>query len=1089
MRLGITALILTGVCSWMIAAPATAQEAGSLEDLLKDIEPAPAEAAAPAAEEAAVAVEAPAEPALLEEAAPVAEEPVVTEPAAEETAPAEAPAAESLLEEAAVEAPAAEPVVEEIAEAPVAEEPVVTEEPAPELAPLEEPVAGVEEMPASEPVVEAAPVEEPMVAEEPALLEEAPAVETPPAEVLEEAPAAVAEETPAPSIWEETPAAAPVEEPAPAAEPATDMWGATETAPAEPAPVTGEEAAVEAAPAEVEPAEAEEAALEKPAKKKVSAKEARQKAMQEEVKRQAMQVDGEKKLEAGYTALQAKNYLAAAAAFEESVKNLPDRPQNAALLERARWGLAETYYQIASDQLQKENIKDARDNVEKALRAVPEHRPADALLKRIEKAEYIASLPKAPADRPETIEKQKTIDELLVEGRQFFDLEDYNKAEKLYEQVLLQDEYNVEAMRYLRRIDERRFKRRTTERNATVADMMQQVRDAWNPPVRDEAESPERLLEDKTVVDKTATQKLQEKLTKIIIPSFEVRDGNIHDVIRNLDEMARANDPEGFGVNILLNLNQPGAEGALSAPAPAPAPMPTAPATGDEFDEFFTEPAMTAPVAAPTPGIRTITLSLRRVSLLDAIKYITDIANLKFRIEDNVVIITPANVAVGRIITRMYPVQPSILDVIVEKEEVTEADRGGGGDFIAMGGSTVTTKRGDVKEFFEKAGVPFPAGTSITYNSAISQLIVANTADNLDTFERILSQLNVIPTQVEIEARFVEVNQDDLEELGLQWILTDDWEIAQAENGYGSMAGTEHVKVSADQDGFTKGNRFFAFDNTTLAVSPVSPTTIRSDQQTAMGGILTAASVLTNPELTVILQALSQNGHSDLLSAPRITTRSGQNAQIQVVKEIIYPTEFEVTQPTVQSQGDLVTPPVVTPGAFQTREVGVILNVTPTVGPDGYTIDLTMVPEVAELVEWIQYGSEITLPQNRTNPITGLLESGDPLVYAFNIPQPIFSSRNVTTSLVIWDGQTVVMGGLIREELVSFKDKIPFLGDIPLLGRLFRTEGQKSRKTNLLIFVTARLVDPAGKPLHKAEARAMPGSGVETAAEGETATP
>ncbi len=62
------------------------------------------------------------------------------------------------------------------------------------------------------------------------------------------------------------------------------------------------------------------------------------------------------------------------------------------------------------------------------------------------------------------------------------------------------------------------------------------------------------------------------------------------------------------------------------------------------------------------------------------------------------------------------------------------------------------------------------------------------------------------------------------------------------------------------------------------------------------------------------------------------------------------------------------------------------------------------------------------------------------------MPQPIFTSRNVTTSIVIWDGQTVVMGGLIREELTTIKDKIPILGDIPMLGWLFRTEGQNSRK-------------------------------------------
>ena len=200
------------------------------------------------------------------------------------------------------------------------------------------------------------------------------------------------------------------------------------------------------------------------------------------------------------------------------------------------------------------------------------------------------------------------------------------------------------------------------------------------------------------------------------------------------------------------------------------------------------------------------------------------------------------------------------------------------------------------------------------------------------------------------------------------------------------------------------------------------------------------------------------------MSAPRVTTRSGQNAIIQVVREIIYPTEFDTTQPQFNENGNITTPPVVTPGSFQTRPTGVILEVTPTVGPDGYTIDLVLQPEVAELVDWLQYGSVVQLSQTQS--------------FTFNIPQPVFRSRKVTTSIVIWDGQTVVMGGLIREDLVTIKDKVPILGDIPLLGRLFRNEGEYSQKENLLIFVTARLVDPSGKPIHKAEVMAMPGGGV-----------
>jgi general secretion pathway protein D len=67
----------------------------------------------------------------------------------------------------------------------------------------------------------------------------------------------------------------------------------------------------------------------------------------------------------------------------------------------------------------------------------------------------------------------------------------------------------------------------------------------------------------------------------------------------------------------------------------------------------------------------------------------------------------------------------------------------------------------------------------------------------------------------------------------------------------------------------------------------------------------------------------------------------------------------------------------------------------------------------------------------------------------------------------------VVLGGLIHEELTTIRDKIPLLGDIPVLGRLFRSEGEYSRKINLLIFVTARLVDPAGRPINRAESLGM----------------
>jgi len=78
--------------------------------------------------------------------------------------------------------------------------------------------------------------------------------------------------------------------------------------------------------------------------------------------------------------------------------------------------------------------------------------------------------------------------------------------------------------------------------------------------------------------------------------------------------------------------------------------------------------------------------------------------------------------------------------------------------------------------------------------------------------------------------------------------------------------------------------------------------------------------------------------------------------------------------------------------------------------------------------------------------------------------QPIFSTREVTTKVTVWDGATLVMGGLTREEVRKTSDKVPILGDVPLIGRFFRSKGETSQKRNLLIFVTANLVSPGGSP-------------------------
>lgn len=742
-------------------------------------------------------------------------------------------------------------------------------------------------------------------------------------------------------------------------------------------------------------------------------------------------------------------YKAAADKYDAALKELTERPENDGLRSQAKTQAASALFELAQTEYERDNLDEARKNaLDAKSRDSSLTASADSLLRRLDKsaerAGRIAQIPTPVRDRTEVLEKQKNIEDLFNEGRRWFAIEEYDKAETVFESILLKDPNHRDAMRFLRRIEERRLAARETYRKATIAGMIEQVRSRWTPPIHQSSQEPNQQSGQGPDEVAPGQRALREKMQKIIIPSIEFRQANVVDVITFLQEASAAADPDGTGVSFILKLGLTG----TGSPSPV--------ATPDSSDPWDTPSAdaAAAPSSMDAAGTPSITMNLRKVSLLDAIKYITELASLRYRIEEFAVIIVPMNAVLDTMVTRFYPVQPTIQEITIDKgknqaDDFTQPEEG-------LNSSETKIRRvNDMQAFFEKMGVKFPPGSSISYNPAISQLIVANTPENLDKLESILPQINVIPSQIEIESRFVEINQDDLAELGFEWLLTDDWQVA-SKKGTGPAMAQPRIQVNANNTGagtlgFTKGLRYLASTSTEPTPTPTSRTTGTADSM--LGNILSLSGILTNPELNVVLHALERSGGADLLSAPRITTKSGSPAQIQVVKEILYPTEFEQQDiGAVSIAGVGVTdailrrPPI--PSQFEKRGIGVILNATPTVGPDGYTIDLTLVPEVSELVSWVNYGPPGEYP----------------------IYQPIFASRNVTTSIVLWDGHTVAMGGLIRETVKRMDDKIPLLGDIPVLGRLFQSKGEYSGKKNLIIFVTARLIDPSGNAIRTADA-------------------
>jgi general secretion pathway protein D len=125
---------------------------------------------------------------------------------------------------------------------------------------------------------------------------------------------------------------------------------------------------------------------------------------------------------------------------------------------------------------------------------------------------------------------------------------------------------------------------------------------------------------------------------------------------------------------------------------------------------------------------------------------------------------------------------------------------------------------------------------------------------------------------------------------------------------------------------------------------------------------------------------------------------------------------------------------------------------------DGFTVNLTLIPTLTEFVGY-DNPNEVLASGAINQSIAGGL-----IVVPTVLPR--FNVRQVVSTVNVWDGQTVVLGGLLSETVTTIKDQVPMLGDLPLVGRLFRSESKSTAKKNLLIFVTPLLIDPAGNRLH-----------------------
>jgi len=766
-----------------------------------------------------------------------------------------------------------------------------------------------------------------------------------------------------------------------------------------------------------------------------------------EISRRLARIEDARKAMAKGDEIYAKDDHEAALNSYRAAKDIFDALPNAPFIENWR-GLANLKFADCAGVVGREkaalgDYPAARKLVEESQLAVPGHRSTKQLGRHLDDPDRWP-----PALTPQHVENVGKVEKQLLLANSSLEIGNYDQALIQFEDVLRIDPYNSAARRGMERAEQKRTEYFESARDHQRSRMLNMVNEAWEhkPPVRD------LVINSVIGGGKDPSSYLTQKMQKIVFPQVQFAGANIEEAIEFLRVKSRdldvfETDPSRKGVNIILK-------------------------SGEN------------PVSA------SISLDLKDVPMVEALRYVTDLAGMKYKVEPFAILIVPVSETTAELYTRSYKVPPDFLSGTGGGAAAPPAGGAAPDPFAAGGaapaGGTGLIARPSALEILKAQGITFSEGASAVFNPVSSQLIVRNTQPQLDLVEAYVDSIRGQgPKQVYITSKFVEVSQKNTDELGFDWLLGGagaDVEIGGGTTGNSGAAVTYTGSIASlvtggaiapITRGLRSGTRAIRGDSIDSLFNPTDP-----GADTVAPGIFSVAGVLTDPQFGLVIRALAQKKGVDLMSAPSVTTKGGQRATVEVIREFIYPTEFDPPQiPTnvgangVGAGGGTasavpVTP--TTPTAFEMRPVGVRMEVDPTVGADGLTIDLNLAPEVTEFDGFINYGSPIYSIQPLFSTVFpfNIIGSSQVELTPNIINQPIFSTRKVQTAVTVWDGQTVALGGLIREDVQDVEDKLPILGDLPFVGRMFRSESEDHFKRNLMIFVTAKLIDPAGQPIN-----------------------
>ncbi|MDP0490005.1 MAG: hypothetical protein Q7Q71_03000 [Verrucomicrobiota bacterium JB023] len=779
----------------------------------------------------------------------------------------------------------------------------------------------------------------------------------------------------------------------------------------------------------------------------------------ERAQRRDQVISAEEQILSGDTFYRASEFEKAVEAYRAAYSLLPEGEKTAGL----RAGARQRYAQAAVEAAKVMNREGRREDALRLMEEVlspdvdPDYAPA-----QIMQGKLFDPIRSNPAATPEHVANVDEVRRLLYTAEGAYNLGDFDKALALYESVLRIDQYNKAARRGMERCNAQISEYAGVAYDHMRADLLNQVEAGWQLPEK-KVLAEELLFQDVGAIGGgVQARALNRKLDEIIVPFVEFEESSLREAVEYLEAQARNLDPiseeSEKGVSFVIDVgsgNTPEAREVLN---------------------------------------RRFSFRLRNVPLRQVLEYVTRQTKTRYRVDDFAVVISPLAGATDTLVVRRYKVPPAFM---TQSSAATAADNDPFGSDDE--GQSRLAPRLSAREILENSGVGFPEGATASFNAALGELFVKNTSVNHQAVEDVLAALREQePIQVVIETKLVRVEQENIEELGFDTAfdkLVNDGNMflggGTTSNGRASDFITGLNPVSA---GLRSGDFAVSGDplnnllnreqrQVTAAVTTLSGTNTFtpddvSDSVASAPGFLSALGVIDDYGVSVLLRGLQNKKGVDLMTQPSVVTRNGEQAVIESVKELIYPTEYDPPEMpdsigtstlTDLDTGQSVSPTsfIPTPShptAFETANVGTILEVQPIVSQDRSVVDLTITPTIKEFLGFINYGEPLRGGSTQASfglsgiDVTG--QAGE--VTSNDILMPLFDTVRARTQVTIANGHTVLIGGVVTEQVEKVEDKVPLLGDLPLIGRGFRSEVNLRQKKLVMIFVTVRVVDPGG---------------------------